>query len=61
MTNPPPTDGSRPLREGASAGDPKLNAIPKIRIIGWVVVALVTLAGIVLYFMYGDYVTPMIG
>lgn len=61
MTNPLPDRGTRPLREGASSGDPKLNTVPKIRVIGWLLVALVTLAGIILYFMYGDYVTPMIG
>ena len=60
MSNPLPDRATRPLRESAS-GEPRLDAVPKIRIIGWILVAAVTIAGIILYFVYGDYVTPMIG
>jgi len=60
MTNSLPTDPQPPRREPASLGELKLDAVPRLRIIAWLVIGLLTLAGIVLFFMYGDFVSPVL-
>jgi len=60
MTNSLPTDPQPPRREPASLGELKLNAVPRLRIIAWLVIGLLTLAGIVLFFMYGDFASPVL-
>ena len=60
MTNPNSGEGWRPIKESSLEPETKLSAMPKIRILAWLLVALVTLAGIIFYFVYGDHVTPML-
>ena len=60
MTNSLPTDPQPPRREPASPGELKLNAVPKLRIAAWLVIAVLAVAGIVLFFMYGDFVSPVL-
>ncbi len=60
MTNSLPTDPQPPRREPASLGELKLNAVPKLHIAAWLVIAVLAVAGIVLFFMYGDFVSPVL-
>ena len=60
MTNPATPDAGRPPRNSPPTGESSLQSIPKLRIIGWALVGLVTLAGVVLYFLYGDFVSPVL-
>ncbi len=60
MTNSLPTDPQRPRREPASLGELKLNAVPRLRIAAWLVIGVLAIAGIVLFFMYGDFVSPVL-
>ena len=41
-------------------GELKLVDVPRIRILAWLLVAAVTVAGIVLYFLYGDAINPVL-
>ena len=41
-------------------GEASLSAVPKARMLIWLIVGIVTVVGLVLYFMYGDYVSPML-
>ena len=60
MTNPNSGEGWRPIKESSGEPEPKLSATPKIRIITWLLIGLVTLAGIIFYCVYGDHDTPML-
>ena len=58
--NSQPIDPLRPLGEPPSMGDGPLSQVPVKRVLGWTIFALLVIAGIVLYFMYGDFVAPVL-
>lgn len=58
--NPPPIDPLRPLGEPPSMGDGPVSQVPVRRMIGWGIFALLVIAGIVLFFLYGDFVAPVL-
>ena len=60
MTNPHPIDPLRPLGEPPSMGDGPLSQVPIRRLFVWSLFALLIIAGIALYFMYGDFVAPVL-
>lgn len=60
MTNPHPIDPLRPLGEPPSLGEGPLSQVAVKRLFGWSLFALLVIAGIVLYFMYGDFVAPVL-
>ena len=41
-------------------GDGPLSQVPIRRLLGWTIFALLVISGIVLYFLYGDYVAPVL-
>ena len=58
--NPQPIDPLRPLGEPPSMGDGPLSQVPVRRLLGWSIFALLVISGIVLYFLYGDFVAPVL-
>ena len=58
--NPRPIDPLRPLGEPPSMGDGPLSQLPMRRVFGWSVFALLVIAGVVLYFLYGGFVAPVL-
>lgn len=58
--NPRPIDPLRPLGEPPSLGDGPLSQLPMRRVFGWSVFALLVIAGVVLYFLYGGFVAPVL-
>lgn len=60
MTNPSTPDAARPPRNTPPTGESSLQGVPKLRIILWALVGLVTIAGVILYFLYGDFVSPVL-
>ena len=41
-------------------GDGPLSQVPVRRLIGWSIFALIVIGGIVLFFLYGDFVAPVL-
>lgn len=60
MTNPSTPETARPPRITPPMGESSLQSVPKLRIIGWTLVGIATLAGVILYFLYGDFVSPVL-
>jgi hypothetical protein len=58
--NPRPIDPLRPLGEPPSLGDGPLSQLPMRRVFLWSLFALLVIAGVALYFLYGDFVAPVL-
>ena len=58
--NSQPIDPLRPLGEPPSMGDGPLSQVPLKRLALWSIFALLVITGIVLFFLYGDFVAPVL-